>query len=379
MTMRRRAVLIAGGLWLLVSPAPSLAQAPNTPDRAAQARGKADKGSTKAPGQADKGSTKAPARSDEGSAKAPVRSDKEAAEAPAARWPASRPRVEVTATSQVGQGQDNAPWRIFDGWASGLWCEGVEGPGLGEAVTVRFDAPIPVDRVEVQGGVLASGEHFHANDVPIGWRLSTDGGTAQSARDTAMNTAVPSRGPTGLTRFELTGAPIRSVRLQLEGVLRKDGGEHTCISELRIFRDGAEDPLSPVPLSSAAYKALPGDLEALIRALAGCSEAELAARVHFPLWWDVPEASVKAEGGTVTPVTTLKFRTPAELAKTCRERPAEAPRPPEGTSREKLLESLYVEAPDRVALTFPSQAGEEGMRWRLSWRAGRWILLDAQR
>lgn len=368
--LRSQAMLLAGGLSLLVSPLIARAQEPKPPQRATKPS------QTQAP-QPSKAQAPKPAQTQ--APKPTKTAPTEAREASAAGWPSSRPRVEVTATSQFGQGQDHAPWRIFDGWASGLWCEGVDGPGLKESVTVRFDAPVRLGRLEVQGGVLASGEHFDANDVPIGWRLSTDAGFSRSGRDTALGSSVPSQGPTGLTRFTLPDAPVRSLRLQLEGVLAKDGGAHTCISELRMFAPGAEDPLSPVPLEAAAYQALPGDLTALMTALAGCSEVELAARVHFPLWWDVPEPIVKAEGGTVTPVTTLKFRKPTELAKTCAERPAETPRAPQGTSRDKLLESLYVEAPDRVALTFPSLPGEEGMRWRLSWRAGRWILLDAQR
>src|SRR5690606_5968062 len=101
-------------------------------------------------------------------------------------WPVDRPRVEIGATSHFGGDQDFAPWRVMDGWASSLWCEGVEGPGLGEALTFHFDVPQRLARVEVQAGAMASSEHFLANDVPIGWELRTDAGARLRAKDTAL-------------------------------------------------------------------------------------------------------------------------------------------------------------------------------------------------
>src|SRR5690606_27900039 len=100
-------------------------------------------------------------------------------------WPEHRPRVEISATSRFGDDGTFAPWRVVDGWASSLWCEGARGDGLNQALTFKFDVPQRFARIEVQGGAMASTEHFLANDVPIGWELRTDTGVRLHAKDSA--------------------------------------------------------------------------------------------------------------------------------------------------------------------------------------------------
>jgi hypothetical protein len=239
--------------------------------------------------------------------------------------------------------------------------------------------------VEVQGGALVSGEHFVANDVPVRWSLKSDAGAKRAGLDAALSSSAPANGPSGITRIALADdRPVRSLLLTMTGVVERDGeNHHSCVSEVRLFPAGADaaNALQPVPLPAKAYAALPGDLSALIEALQRCKAPELGARIHFPLGWDVPEQTVRAPGGSVTPITRLTFRNATELAKTCSERPGELPRPPPGTTVQGLLESLFVETPTSVAVTFPAAGGrsEAGMRWHLAFRDERWVLMDAER
>lgn len=307
-----------------------------------------------------------------------------AAAAQSAGWPMSRPRIEVVASSQFGSGEDFAAWRVVDGWATGLWCEGVPGSGLGQTLELRLDEPRALARVEVLGGSLVSGEHFVANDVPVRWSLKSDAGAKAEGLDAALSSSAPADGPSGVTRLALPDSrPVRSLLLTMTGVVERDGPHHGCVSEVRLFPPGAdtEGALMPVPLPAKAYAALPADLAALLAALQRCDPAELGARVHFPLGWDIPEQTVRAPGGSVTPMTRLTFRNASELAKTCRERPRELPGPPRETTVRGLLETVFVEAPSAVAVTFPAADGqaESGMRWRLAFRDERWVLMDAER
>src|SRR5690606_36488269 len=178
-------------------------------------------------------------------------------------WPEHRPRVEISATSRFGDDGTFAPWRVVAGWASSLWCEGARGDGLNQALTFKFDVPQRFARIEVQGGALASTEHFLANDVPIGWELRTDTGVRLHAKDSALTPVQTGRGPTGLTTFRLPQKPLRSFQLRIEGLLRKDGGAHACVSEVRLFRHEVAEPvpIAPVPLEAKPYLALPRALQ----------------------------------------------------------------------------------------------------------------------
>ena len=297
-------------------------------------------------------------------------------------WPEHRPRVEITATTRFGDDETFAPWRVADGWASSMWCEGAPGDGLNQALTFRFDVPQRFARIDVQGGAMASSEHFLANDVPIGWELRTDTGVRLHAKDTALTPVQTGRGPTGLTTFRLPQKPLRSFQLRIEGLLRKDGGAHACVSEVRLHRHEVAEPvpIAPVPLDPKPYLALPRDLQQILTALSSCDEAALGTHLQYPFTWDVEEPSLHARGATVTPVTTLEFHHPSELSRTCRERPFEAPLPPPGTTVQSLLHETVVEAKDRVSITFPSAVPDaQGMRWWLSFRGDRWVVVELQR
>ena len=165
--------------------------------------------------------------------------------------------------------------------------------------------------------------------------------------------ARPPIGPAGSRASRLPDSrPVRSLLLTMTGVVERDGAHHGCVSEVRLFPAGARRRGRAACRCRCLPEGLCGPSRRISRRCSrrcsAATAAELGARVHFPLGWDVPEQTVRAPGGSVTPMTHLTFRNASELAKTCRERPRELPRPSAcGTTVRSLLESLVVEAPSR--------------------------------
>jgi hypothetical protein len=55
------------------------------------------------------------------------------------------------------------PAYLFDGRLDFGWVEGVDGPGIGESVTITFDQPVTVNAVELWNGYQRSKDHFQKN------------------------------------------------------------------------------------------------------------------------------------------------------------------------------------------------------------------------
>lgn len=319
-----------------------------------------------------------------------------ATRAPEARaWPARMPRVEASATSTLGA--PFAPWRVVDGWARGLWCEGREDDGLGEALTLRFDVPQQLGYARLESGVLISVEHFQANTVPTVVELTTDDGRRVLAGDQALVRAQQWGGrtnPNGVTLFPLGGAPVRSLTLRVRQAQLGPG--HTCLSELQLFpgqpldTEGApgalvqvadaldeEARLQPVPLQAAAYEAFPTGVPRVLEALRTCDAGALAALVRYPLtydWVDPAEAARATREGGAADVNTIVFRNAEELARTCKTSPRETPRAPGLLRGEALFEDLSVESPTQVSVRVDDPDGGEGAQWLFGFSAGHWRL-----
>lgn len=67
------------------------------------------------------------------------------------------------------------PGYLFDGRLDFGWVEGVKGPGLGESMTLTFDAPVTIAAVELWNGYQRSDDHFKKNARAKKVTLTVDG------------------------------------------------------------------------------------------------------------------------------------------------------------------------------------------------------------
>jgi len=147
----------------------------------------------------------------------------------------SRSLVTVTASSTLtGDPADFSPANLVDGDARTAWCEGVEGPGIGESVLLEFGGTFPVRGVEIIGGYPVSPELYHANSRPRVVLIEGDDGLALTAelRD------EPNRDVIELASDERRGVSLSWMRITVLDVYTGGEWEDTCIAE--VIPDFAE-------------------------------------------------------------------------------------------------------------------------------------------
>lgn len=166
-----------------------------------------------------------------------------------ALFPAAPVIRHATATTHLGAweqtGRYGAPL-LFDGRDDTAFCEGAEGPGLGERVVVEFTRPVRVTRVRVAlGDPMAFGRFMPANR-PRAITLSNQRYTWQILA------------PDDPTPFELPlPPPITASQLVVRlDAVHDHGARHTCLAELTLFE--GKEPLTLVP--NAPHTTLPGPL-----------------------------------------------------------------------------------------------------------------------
>jgi len=69
----------------------------------------------------------------------------------------------ITASSILTPKDAYHPAYLFDGRLDFGWVEGVDGPGVGESVTVAFDQPVTVNAIDLWNGYQRSTDHFKKN------------------------------------------------------------------------------------------------------------------------------------------------------------------------------------------------------------------------
>lgn len=149
--------------------------------------------------------------------------------------------------------------KALDGQLATAWCEGVEGPGIGQTLRVRLRKPMLLNAVGMRGGYFKSEDLLAANGRVRAVRLTTSTGVDQVLRfadpavpmrfDPSLGSAseagpIPAtewfeRAATGeMPRHAVQGgedAPVEWLQLELLEVWPGSRYTDTCISEIELL------------------------------------------------------------------------------------------------------------------------------------------------
>jgi len=303
-----------------------------------------------------------------------------AAGAAKVEMPSNLRSVTITASStRLGKPLDTfAAWRVFDGNADTMWCEGKPGSGSGETLTLTFPEGARVDEVSLVTGVQTTPELFEANNVPSTLTLTTDDGRTIEGMDASLIEGAFDY--VGTVSFEVGGPPeIKKLVITLGTIEKTTAANHTCIADLRI-RSGADDLEPVIGVDKTALAALPAALKSLVEALGGCDQPKIADRAQFPLPFDFLQTVLpSAENGFIQGVRPARstFRAATDLAARCKAKDPDAPSVGE-TEIDGLVYSTRSGGPGELTFRVDTREGGQDT-WRLAWKDRRWKLVGISR
>jgi hypothetical protein len=143
------------------------------------------------------------------------------------------PFAEVRASSELHSDRYGSyfPYAAIDGQLETAWVEGVEGPGLGEWIELRFPEAVEVHAIHVDVGFDESAELFTKNNRVREATLRFSDG--QSATVTFEDV----RGMQPVSVVDLFDGPVAttSVELVIEAVTPGSAYDDTCIAEIEVY------------------------------------------------------------------------------------------------------------------------------------------------
>lgn len=301
---------------------------------------------------------------------------------------AAPPRVEMpsnvrsvaisASSSRAGKTLDAyAPWKVLDGNADTLWCEGKADAGSGETLVLSFPDGARVDEVMLVTGVQTTPELFEANNVPTTVVLTTDDGRTIEGIDSSMTEGAFDY--TGMVSLEVGGPEIHKLTLKLGTIEKTTAPNHTCIGDLRI-RIGSDEMEPIIAVDKAGIAALPGALEKLLAAFAACDRAKIADGTQFPLPFDFLQVVAPSErNGFVKAVRPARatFRASTDLAARCAAKDPGAPSVGE-TEIDGLIYTARSAGPGELTFRVDTRHGAQDT-WRLVWKDRRWKLAGISR
>ena len=148
------------------------------------------------------------------------------------------PFAMATASSQLSadEGGIYQSWAVIDGLEGQPWCEGGEGPGLGEWVQVDFSAPVEITSLHLSNGYQGDAYLYDINGRAKTVALYFDGELIDNWD--LLDSAV--RQSFNLAGDVVPGIVAGSVRLVIEDTYQGWEFEDTCIGELEVWGRPAE-------------------------------------------------------------------------------------------------------------------------------------------
>jgi hypothetical protein len=137
-------------------------------------------------------------------------------------------KASISASSQFKRtgGTENEfdPRNLFDGSLQTAWCEGADGIGEGESITLFFDNPVTINKAEMVNG-WTKGEAFYVQNGRIKkFRISSDYGSSADVELQDSN-------------YDYQGSDISisgsRITITLDSIY-KGTDPDTCISEIRL-------------------------------------------------------------------------------------------------------------------------------------------------
>lgn len=140
-------------------------------------------------------------------------------------------RYEVEASSTLAPQSDqtyDAANLIDDDWDT-AWVEGVDGPGIGESLTLKMKQPLPVHHVSFLPGYASSEQNWESNCRVAKVEITANGEKTWVAD-------LPDGGMHELRGVALTGydKPVETLEIKIAGVHAGSKYEDTCITAIYI-------------------------------------------------------------------------------------------------------------------------------------------------
>lgn len=151
----------------------------------------------------------------------------------------------ATASSTLEAGKNrHAAMRASDQDLATAWCEGSDGLGEGDSLTLSWDQPVVVYAVQVWGGYFKDEARLFSNGRLKSYGLKLDSGetwniqSAEAPRDNFKNNKDS---PNGFIFPDLSMMPghevtmSTSLTIEITAVSPGDEYQDTCISEVKIW------------------------------------------------------------------------------------------------------------------------------------------------
>lgn len=134
----------------------------------------------------------------------------------------------ASATSSLSEyNMTHSPERIFDGDISTAWVEGVNGQGIGEAITLYFDSEYILNKVVINAGYQKNSEIYGKNSRPKELKISFSDGSSQVYTLQDINTKQ---------EIILEKAVItKYISFTIQSVYQGNKYEDTVISEIHLY------------------------------------------------------------------------------------------------------------------------------------------------
>ncbi len=138
-----------------------------------------------------------------------------------------RPRAAFASSIlEASNTTDYRATNLLDGDLATAWCEGVEGPGIGEWVRLEFSRPLVLDRVEVANGYQQDPDRFRANARVRSLEVEYSNGVTQ---------LVDLVDAQGLQIIDPAAKETEWVKLTIVSVYPSRTWDETALSEVRVF------------------------------------------------------------------------------------------------------------------------------------------------
>lgn len=139
-------------------------------------------------------------------------------------YEAVRP-VAATASSSA-PGRD--PMWLIDGIRNSFWADGVDGPGIGESITITFAEPTDIDRIGITPGATETPEQFIAQPRPRELHIVFEGDEVRSDDITVADSS-------DFQDFDVGGRGVTRVVIEIRAAHLGTEGHDLAIAELEFY------------------------------------------------------------------------------------------------------------------------------------------------
>jgi hypothetical protein len=227
------------------------------------------------------------------------------------------------------------------------WCEGRPDEGIGESVTVTFEAPVTIATVGIMAGFWKSPELFRANNIVTGLAIRTDDGRVKDVVLPARQEKVT---------VDLGGGPVRRLTFVITKVI-KGRMNDSCISLVTLYTE------PPSLLAIGLDPALPAAILQVEQALRSCDEASLGRTVAFP--FHLAPRMAESDGDVIV------YQDAHAMSAACKA----------GRSYDRDVPGLDAEVRDGVTYLQSASCGNGCQQWgfarrsnRLVWMGPTWVV-----